>query len=162
MDVDVRAGSNVVAAEGIVGDELADGEGDGRDVAEGFAAYVVEVVKLVGVGGGEVVWVFPGSEVEEKGHVVANFRAQLFLDLRVLREEVKGPGDAGGRGIMASAKEGHDLAAHGFKAEFFFASFFSFAVVLNHEGDDVFAFGVRFGQLEVDDLGSYGNDSAAG
>ncbi len=55
---------------------------------------------------------------EESGHVLFNLIAELLLDFWVRGEEVEGPGDAGGGGVVAGAEKGHNLVTHGFKAEF--------------------------------------------
>ena len=52
VDVDGGAGGDGVAAQGVGGEGLAHRHGDRRDVAQGFAADVVEVGQEVGVEGG--------------------------------------------------------------------------------------------------------------
>ena len=161
VDVDCGFGGDVVATEAVVRDGFADGHGDGGDVAEGFAADVVEVVEIIGVKGGEAIDVVAGCRVEHEGVVLFDFGADTFLDFGVGGEEVDGPGDAGGGGVVASAEEGHYLVAHCFEGEGCFASGFHSHVVFDDEGDDVFVFGVGFLVLLADDVGGFAHDDVA-
>ena len=161
VDVDCGFGGDVVAAEAVVGDGFADGHGDGGDVAEGFAADVVEVVEVVGVEGGEAIDVVARCRVEHERVVLFDFGTDAFLDFWVSGEEMNGPGDTGGGGVVASAQEGHYLVAHCFEGEGGFASGFHSHVVFDDEGDDVFVFGVGFLVLLADDVGGFAHDDVA-
>ena len=112
---DDGAGRDVVTEETIVGGVLADVNGDDGDVAEGFAVDVVEVWEAVLVDGGEAAFVAPGLGGEEKGHVLANLAAESVLHSRVFGEQVEGPSDGAGSGVMSGAEECHDLVSHRFE-----------------------------------------------
>ena len=88
MDIDGSAGGDVVAAESVGGNGLTHGHGDGRDVAQGFAADVVEVGECVGVDGCEGLLVVAGGGVEEEGHVLFDFGAEFVLDFWVFCQEM--------------------------------------------------------------------------
>ena len=102
-----------------------------------------------------------GRGREERGHVLFDFVAEFLLDGRVRGEEVQGPGDAGGGGVVAGAEEGHDLVAHGFEAEFVARGGVGFHVVAHDESDDVFVFGVRDGLFFLDDFRRFAEDDVA-
>ena len=158
MDIDGCFGGDVIAAQAVVGDGFADGHGDWGDVAEGFAADVVEVVEVVAVKLGEAVDVVTGCVIEHEWVVLFDFCADAFLDLRVSGEEVDGPGNAGGGGVVTGAEEGHYLVAHGFEGQGGFACGFHSHVVFNDERDDVFIFCVSFLVLLADDVGGFAHD----
>ena len=86
MNIDGSFCRDVVPAEAVVGNGLANGHGDGGNVAEGFAADVVQVVKVVGVEFGEAVDVVAGHGVEEEGEVLFNLCSDAFLDFGVRGE----------------------------------------------------------------------------
>ncbi len=136
---------------------MADGHGDGGDVAEGFAADVVEVVEVVRVEFREAVDVVADAGVEEEGAIGFDFCAKTFLDFGVGGEEVQGPADAGGGGVVAGAEEGHYLVAHGFEGEGCFTCGFLFHVVFYDESDDVFVFGVGLLVFLTDDVIGFAN-----
>ena len=162
VDVDCSASGHVVPAELIIGKGLAHGHGDGGDVPEGFAANVVQVGQMVRVEFRQAFGVVAGLGVEEEGVVLLDLRAQAGLDLRVGGEEVDGPGDAGGGGVVAGAEEGHDLITHGVEAEGVLAGGFLLHVVFDDEGDDVFVFGVRGFVFLGDYVRGFGDDDIAG
>ena len=162
VDVDGRAGGDVVAAEGVVGDGLADRHGDGGDVAQGLAADVVQVGQAVGVEAREAIHVVAGAGVEEEGVVLVDFGAEAGLDLRMGAEQVDCPGNAGGGGVVAGAQKGHHLVAHGFKREAGVAGRFPLHVILHDQGDDVFIFGVGGCVFGLDDFVGLGDDDVAG
>ena len=161
MDVDGGAGGDGVATQHVRGDGLPDGHGDGWDVAQGFAADVVEVGELIGVHGCEDLFVVAGGRVEEEGHVLFHFGAEFFLNVWVFGEQVQGPGYAGGGGVMSGAEEGHYLITHGFEAQFVGVGAGEGHVVAHDEGDDVFVFGGGFGVLGADDLRRFAEDDVA-
>ena len=161
VNIDGCFGGDVIASEAVIGDCFADGHGDGGDVAEGLAADVVEVVEVVGIEGGEAIDVVAGCMVKHEGVMLFDLSANAFLDLRVGGEEVDGPGDAGGGGVVAGAEEGHYLVAHCFEGEGGFAGGFHSHVVFDDEGDDVLVFGVGFLVLLADDVGGFTHDDVA-
>ena len=161
MDVDGCFGGDVIASQAVVGDGFANGHGNRGNVAEGFAAYVVEVVEVVGVEAGKAFDVVAGCGVEHKWVVLFDFCANAFLDLGMGGEEVDGPSNAGGGGVMSSAEEGHYLVAHGFEGEGGFACGFHSHVVFDDEGDDVFVFCVGLLVLLTDDVGGFAHDDVA-
>ncbi len=161
VDVDGCFGGDVIASQAVVGDGFADGHGDWGDVAEGFAADVVEVVEVVSVEFGEAVDVVAGCGVEHKWVVLFDFCADAFLDIGVGGEEVDGPSNAGGGGVVSGAEECHYLVAHCFERKGGFACSFQSHVVLNDERDDVFVFCVGFLVLLADDVGSFAHDDVA-
>ena len=142
MNIDRSFCRDVVPAEAVVGNGLANGHGDGGDVAEGFAADVVQVVEVIGVDFGEAVDVVAGHRVEEEGEVLFDLCSDAFLDFGVRGEQVDGPGNAGGCSVVACAKEGHYLVAHGVEGEGGFAGGFQAHVVFDDQGNDIFIFSV--------------------
>ena len=161
VDVDSCLGGDVIASQAVISDSFANGHGNGRNVAEGFAADVVEVVEVIGVKAGEAVDVITGCGVKHEWVVLFDFCADAFLDLGMGGEEVDGPGNAGGGGVMASAKEGHYLVTHCFEGKGGFACGFHSHVVFDDEGDDVFVFCVGFLVLLADDVGGFAHDDVA-
>ena len=161
MDIDGCFGGDVIASQAVIGDGFADGHGNWGNVAEGFAADVVEVVEVVSVEAGEAVDVVAGCGVEHEGVVLFDFCADAFLDLGMGGEEVDGPGNAGGGGVVPSAEEGHYLVTHCFEGEGGFACGFHSHVVFDDEGDDVFVFCVGFLVLLADDVGGFAHDDVA-
>ena len=83
VDVDGRLGGDGVAREGVRGEGLADRHGDRGDVAEGFAADVVEVGEVVWVCGRQAGRVGARARREEEGVVLFDLRAEAFLYLWV-------------------------------------------------------------------------------
>ena len=112
---DDSAGRDVITGETIISDVLAGVDGDDGDVAEGFAVDVVEVWEAVLVDGGEAGFVGPGLGGEEKGHVFVDLAAESVLHARVLGEQVEGPSDGAGGGVVSGAEECHDLISHRFE-----------------------------------------------
>lgn len=90
-DVDGRARGDEVVAQLVVREGLAHRHGDWGDVAQGFAADVVQVGQLVWVDLGDRVGVLPRGGVEEERVVGADLLAELVLDVMVLAEEVQCP-----------------------------------------------------------------------
>ena len=161
VDVDGCFGGDVIASQAVVVDEFANGHGNGGNVAEGFAADVVEVVEVVGVEAGEAIDVVAGCGVKHEWVVLFDFCTDTFLDFGMGGEEMDGPGDAGGGGVVSSAEEGHYLVAHCFEGEGGFACGFHSHVVFDDERDDVFIFCVGFLVLLADDVGGFAHDDVA-
>ena len=73
VDEDGGPGGYAVAAEVVVGRVLPHGEGNGGDVAEAFAADVVEVWEAVLVDVRQPGFLVAGLRGEEEGHVLVDF-----------------------------------------------------------------------------------------
>ena len=165
VDEDGGPGGDAVAAEVVVGRVLPQGEGDGGDVAEAFAADVVEVWEAVLVDVGQPGFLVAALRGEEEGHVLVDFLPEFVLRGRILGEEVQGPGDPARGGVVSSAQEGHHLISHRFEGHG--ARYFAICrgVVTHDECDDVLLAGKRlrqlFGLLVMDDFSRQVEDCAA-
>ena len=94
VDIHRCACWDIVATKMIIGNGLAYCHGDRRNVSQGFATYIVQQVKIVGVKFGKALDIIPSHWIEEKGIVLLDFRSDTLLNLRMRGEQVNGPSSA--------------------------------------------------------------------
>ena len=102
VDVYRRAGGDIVATKMIIGDGLAYCHGDRRNVPQGFAAYVVQIMEIVSVKFGKALHVVTRHGIEEEGVVLLDLCSNTRLNFGMRGEQVNGPGDTGCRCWMTS------------------------------------------------------------
>ena len=80
VDVYRCAGRDVVATKTVIGDGLAHCHGDRRNVPQGFATYIVQVMEVISVKFGEALNVVSGHWIEEERVVLLNLRSDTLLN----------------------------------------------------------------------------------
>ena len=83
VDVYRCAGRDIVATKTIIGDTLAYCHGDRRNVPQGFATYIVQVMQIVSVEFGKALDVVAGRGIEEEGVVLLDLCSDTLLNFGV-------------------------------------------------------------------------------
>ena len=83
VDIYSCTGRDIVTTKMIISDGLAYGHWDRRNVAQGFATYVVQVMQIVSIELGKAFDVVAGPRIKEEGVVLLDLCSETFLDLRV-------------------------------------------------------------------------------
>ena len=92
VDVYRGAGGNLVAAQIIICDGLAHSHGNRRNVPQGFATDIVQVMEIVSVKFGQALDVISRRGIKEERVMLFDFRSDTFLNCRMFCEQVEGPG----------------------------------------------------------------------
>lgn len=87
------AGGDIVATKTIIGNGLAYCHRDRGNVPQGFATYIVQVVKIISVKFGKTLDVIAGRRIEEEGVVLFDLCSDTILNFGMRCEQVKGPGN---------------------------------------------------------------------
>ena len=85
---------DVVATKTIGGNGLPYRHGNRRNVSQGFATYIVQIVEIVSIKFGKALYVIARCRIEEEGIVLLDFCSDTLLNLGMRCEQVNGPGDA--------------------------------------------------------------------
>ena len=80
VDVYRRAGGDIVATKTVIGNGLTYCHGDRRNVPQGFATYVVQVMEIVSVKFGKALDVVTGHGIEEEGVVLLDLCSNTRLN----------------------------------------------------------------------------------
>ena len=83
VDIYSCAGRDIVTTKMIIGDGLAYSHGDRRNVAQGFATYIIQVMQVVGIELGKSFDVVAGPRIKEEGVVLLDLCSETFLNFRV-------------------------------------------------------------------------------
>ena len=85
---------DIVATKTIGGNGLPYRHGNRRNVSQGFATYIVQIVEIVSIKFGKALYVIARCRIEEEGIVLLDFCSDTLLNLGMRCEQVNGPGDA--------------------------------------------------------------------
>ena len=80
VDIYRCASRDIVATKIVIGDGLAYRHGDRRDVPQGFATYVVQIMEVVSVKFGKALDVVAGPGIEEEGVVLLDLCSDTALN----------------------------------------------------------------------------------
>ena len=83
VDIYSCAGRDIVTTKVIIGYGLAYGHGDRRNVAQGFATYIVQVMQVVGIELGKAFDVVAGPRIKKEGIVLLDLCSETLLNLWV-------------------------------------------------------------------------------
>ena len=83
VDIYSCTGRDIVTTKMIIGDGLAYSHWNRRNVAQGFATYIVQVMQIVGIELGKAFDVVAGSRIKEEGVVLLDLCSETFLNLWV-------------------------------------------------------------------------------
>lgn len=97
VDIYSCAGRDIVTTKTVIGDGLAYCHGNRRNIPQGFATYIVQVMKIVRVKFRKPLDVIADRGIEEEGVMLLDLCSNTLLNLGMRREQVNCPGDTGCR-----------------------------------------------------------------